>query len=210
MVMYKTSLMYRPNYPFALIGLARASKAQKNYDTAIAYTKQAINVLSEAAFVSLLGDLYELKGDATKAKGIHNDVVNLLEEGQKEESKDAFVKHNVSRELANAYLNAGNLDKALKYAQTDLGMRPENIDANELIAWIYYLKGDYANAKAHADKMLATKTQSADKLYKAGAIYASAGDMGKGTQLMHDALAVNQQIDQKVLSQVKSPVVMSK
>jgi len=209
-MVYKASLVYRPDYPFALIGLARAAKAQKNYDTAIAYTKQAINVLSEAAFVSLLGDLYELKGDAAKAKGIHNDVVNLLEDGQKDEPKNALVKHNVSREMATAYLNAGNLDKALQYANTDLAMRPENIDANELTAWIYYLKGDYANAKTHADKMLATKTQSADKLYKAGAIYAGAGDMGKGTQLMHDALAVNGQIDQKILSQTKNPLVMSK
>ncbi|MCW3121788.1 MAG: tetratricopeptide repeat protein [Flavipsychrobacter sp.] len=209
-LLYRESLVYRPNYPFAMIGMARVGKARKNYDTAIAYTKNAIGVLSEAAFVSLLADLYELKGDAAKAKETRNDVVGLLEEGQKEEPKDAAVKHNVSREMATAYLNAGNLDKALPYAQTDLEMRPENIDANELVAWIYYLKGDYTNAKIHADKMLATNTKNANKLYEAGAIYASAGDMTKGNELMAEATKVSPYIDQRIINQTRSALVMQK
>ena len=209
-LLYRTSLVYRPDYPFALIGLARVEKAKKNYDSALVCTKNAIQVLSEAAFVSLLADIYELKGDVAKAKETRNDVVSLLEEGQKDEPKDALVKHNVSRELATAYLNAGNLDKALQYAQTDLNMRPENIDANNLIAWVYYLKGDYANAKVHADKMLATKTKNANMLYEAGAIYTSAGDASKGSELMHDALAVSPYVDQRIINQSKSSVVASK
>lgn len=209
-ILYRTSLVYRKDYPYALMGMSKVEQSKKNYDAAIAYTKSAIQVLSEAAFVSTLADLYELKGDAEKAKKTHEDVVRLLEEGQSDEASDAPVKHNVSRELAHAYMNAGKLDKALEYAQTDLDMRPENIDANELIAWIYYLKGDAAKAKTHADKMLATKTNNANTLYKAGAIYASAGDLQKGTQLMNDALAVNQYVDQKVISQVKPAVSITK
>ena len=208
-ILYRSSLVYRPDYPFALIGMARVEKAKKNYDGALDYTKKAITARSESAFVSFLADIYELKGDAAKAKETRNDVINLLEDGQKEEPKDALVKHNVSREMATAYLNAGELDKALPYAQTDLTMRPENIDANNLIAWIYYRKGDYANAKVHADKMLATKTQNATMLYEAGAIYAAAGDAGKGTQMMHDALAINRNIDPILISQVKNPVTVS-
>lgn len=208
-LLYATSLSYRPDYPFALIGLAKIEKAKKNYDSAIACTKNAIQVLSEASFVSLLADLYELKGDAAKAKETRNDVVNLLEEGQKDEPKDALVNHNVSREMATAYLNAGNLDKALQYALTDLGMRPENIDANNLAAWIYYKKGDYANAKKHADKMLATQTKNANTLYEAGAIYAGAGDAAKGSDLMHNALTINPYIDQRIINDAKSPVALS-
>jgi len=204
-IIYRTALVYRPNYPFALIGMARVSEAKKDYDAAINYTKSAIQIRSEVAFVSFLADLYELKGDAGKAKDTRNDVVDLLLQGQKDEPADALVKHNVSRELATAYLNAGNLDKALQYAQTDLNMRPANIDANELIAWIYYMKGDYANAKIHADKMLATNTRNTSKLYKAGAIYASAGDVAKGNQYIRNALAVNPYIDQLLINETKSP-----
>jgi len=208
-ILYRTSLVYRPDYPFALTGMARVEKNKKNYDAAIAWTKKAIKARSEAAFVAQLADLYELKGDATDAKETRNDVVDLLEEGQNDEPKDALVKHNVSRELATAYLNAGNLDKALQYAQTDLNMRPENIDANDLIAWIYYLKGDYANAKIHADKMLATKTRNANMLYKAGVIYASAGNMQQGNAMMHDALAINPELDQLIINHSKPALALT-
>ena len=190
-ILYRSSLVYRPDYPFALIGLARVEKAKKDYDAALGYTKKAIQARSDVAFVSLLADIYELKGDAEKAKQTRRDVIDLLQQGQDDEPKDATVKHNVSREMATAYLNAGDADKALQYASTDLSMRPDNIDANELIAWIYYMKHDYANAKIHTDKMLATKTQNAASLYKAGLVYVAAGDAVKGNQMMQDALVIN-------------------
>jgi tetratricopeptide (TPR) repeat protein len=207
-ILYRTSIVYRPDYPFAVIGMARVEKSKKNYDGAIVYTKSAIKILSEAAFVSLLADLYELKGDAAHATETRNDVVNLLEEAQKDEPKDALVKHNVSRELATAYLNAGKLDKALQYAQTDLQMRPNNIDANELMAWIYYRKGDYANAKIHADKMMATKTKNANTLYKAGAIYANSGNVEAGQSMMREAIVVNPNLDPLIIIRSR-PVLAS-
>jgi tetratricopeptide (TPR) repeat protein len=207
---YRSSLVYRPNYPYALIGLARVEKAKKNYDGAIEQTRNAIKVLSEVAFVALLGDLYELKGDAAKAKETKADVIRLLSEGQKSEEKTALVKHNVSREMATANLSAGNLEDALKYANTDLEMRPNNIDANELAAWVYYLKGDYANAKAHAEKMLVTNMKNPASLYKAGAIFASAGDVEKGNKMMAEATAMNPYLDAKIISQTKQPIAANK
>ena len=118
----------------------------------------------------------------------------------------------MSRELGTAYMNAGQLDKALQFANTDLAMRPDNIDANELAAWIYYLKGDYANAKVHADKMLATKTQNGNYLYIAGLIYANSGDTAKGNDLMHQGITVNPFVDQLIINQSKSktPVAFAK
>ena len=207
---YRSSLVYRPDYPYALIGLARVEKAKKNYDAAILQTKNAIRILSEVAFVALLGDLYELKGDATSAKETKADVIRLLSEGQKNEEKTALVKHNVSREMAMANLSAGNLDDALKYANTDLEMRPDNIDANELAAWIYYLKGDYTNARIHAEKMLVTNAKNPTSLYKAGAIFAGAGDTEKGNKLMSEAIAINPYIDAKIISQCRQPIAANK
>lgn len=202
-LIYRTSLVYRPNYAYAEMGLARVEKARKNYDSAIAHTKAAITIMSEAAFVAFLGDLYELKGDNAKAAEVRGDVVKLMEEGEKEQAKDAQVKHNVNREMAMAYLDAKQLDKALQYAQNDLNMRPDNIDANELVAWIYYTKGDFANAKTHADKMLVTKTKNPNTLFKAGAIYAKSGDVAKGNELMQQSKALNPYTDPKVSQESK-------
>jgi Tfp pilus assembly protein PilF len=158
--------------------------------------------MREVAFVACLGDLYELKGDSVKAKEVRNDVVGLLEEGQKNQDKEA-VKHNANREMAIAYLNVHNMDKALRYANTDLAMRPDNIDANELVAWIYYLKGDYTNAKVYADKMLKTNVKNTVTLYKAAVIYTAAGDKAKGDEMMQACAAISPYTDQKIVNQVK-------
>lgn len=207
---YRTSLTYRPDYPFAMIGLARVEKAKKNYDAAIELTKNTIKIRSEVAFVSLLGDLYALKGDATKAKETRADVVDLLNDAQKEEKEDALVKRNANRELANAYLSSNKIDEALKYANNDLVMRPENIDANELAAWIYYLKNDNTNAKLHADKMMLTNCKNAEKLYKAGVIYAAAGENEKGQKLIAEAMATSPYVDQEVINHTRQAVALNK
>jgi tetratricopeptide (TPR) repeat protein len=197
---YQSSLYYRPGYPFALMGMAKALAAKRLYDSAIGYTRQAIKVRSEAAFVSYLGDLYELKGDSADAKDARNTVVDQLEANKKNEPADAGVKHNANRELAMAYMNAGKMDKAMEYAINDLQMRPDNIDANELVAWLYYLKGDYTNAKVHADKMLATNVKNATTLYKAAIIYGAAGDATKCKQLKQAALAISPYIDPRIIN----------
>lgn len=199
-MIYQASLSYRQGYPYATIGLAKVARAEKKYDEAIEHTKNAIRTLSEASFVGYMGELYELKGDKDKAKEVADDVVDLLQEAQKEETEETLSKHNANRELATAYMNAGDLDKALEFAKNDLQMRPENIDANELAAWIYYLKKDYPNAKMHTDKMMRTNAKNSNSMYKAGLIYTAAGDAAKGTQLKQDALKLNPHIDAKILN----------
>lgn len=202
-LIYRTSLVYRPSYPYALIGLAKVEKLKKDYNSAITHTKEAIQSLPDAAFIASLADLYELQGNAEKAKEVRNEVVSLIEEGQNNESGKSLAKHNVSRELATAYMHAGNLDKALQCAKKDLEMRPSNIDANDLVAWIYYLKADYASAKQHIDKAMATNIKSAELLYKASTIYAAAGAKDKGNELMQAANATNPYINESFGNQAK-------
>lgn len=192
---YKTALANRPEYPYAEIGLAKVAKAKGKYDEAIQHTETAIRTISLPAFVDQLSDLYELKGDTKKAAEIRKDIVDLLQAAQKEEPKDVPVKHHAARELAMAYLKNNELDPALDQALTDLKMRPDNIDANELVAWIYFLKADYGNASLHADKMLATHVKNANTLYKAGLIYTKAGNTAKGNQLMADAKKTSPYLD---------------
>ena len=199
---YRTALMYRPGYPYAQIGLAKVQKSQKNYDSAIALTREAINTMSQPAFVLMLADLYELKNDKAKAAEIRGDVINLLEEGEKEQANSP-IKHNASREMAMAYMDTKQNEKALQYALKDLTMRPDNIDANELVAWLYYLDGDYANAKTYAAKTLRTNTKNATTLYKAGMVYATAGDAAKGNELMQQAREISPFIDQRILLAAK-------
>lgn len=196
---YTMALQARPEFPNAEIGLSKVEKANKNYDAAIKHTENAIRLVSEASYVAQLGELYDLKGDNKKGKEINNDVVKLLEDGE-ENQENVAIKHNSNRELAFAYLNVKDYKKALRFAQDDLKLRPNNIDANELVAWINYLKGDYAAAKSHADKMLLTNTKNANTLYKASLIYAKAGDATKATELKQQSGATSPYIDPSVLT----------
>lgn len=199
-VYYKQALLRRPGYVYAEMGLARVEKVRKNYDAAITHCENAIRTISESAFISAMGDIYLLKGDEKKSGEVYDDVLRLLEQSEKEQNKsESRIKHNGARELATANMKAGKLNEALQYAQTDLSMRPDNIDANELIAWIYYLQGNYAEAKVHADKMLSTNTKNANTLYKAGLIYSKAGDIAKGNALMTEARSISPYIDELII-----------
>jgi tetratricopeptide (TPR) repeat protein len=208
-IIYRSSLVYRPSYPYALIGMAKVAKVKKDYASAMAYTRQAIATLSDQAFVSLLADIYELQGDEAKATEVRNDVVTLLEESKNKDA-GALATHNVNRELATAYLHAGKLDKALTYAAKDLEMRPNNIDANELTAWIYYMKGDYANARKHIDKAFVTNIKNAETLYKAAAIYGKSGLQAKSNDLMQTAVAINPFIGEYFANQAKYKTAITK
>jgi len=199
-LMYESALFHRPNYPYAEIGLAKLARAQKQYDTAIEHCEKAIRNLSESSFVTLLGNLHQLKGDITKATEINNDVLKLLKDGEKENEKESLAKHNGNRELSEGYLHANQLKEALVYAQKDLSMRPKNIDANELVSWIYFLQKDYANARKHIESSLITNVNNANTLYKAYLIFDATSDEIKAKEYKTRALAINTEIDAQILN----------
>ena len=196
-ILYKMSLVYRTNYPYAQMGMAKVAKTRKQYDSAIVHIEKDIKVMSDPSFIAALADIYELKGEQVKAMTIRKDVLKGIKEGLDEE-KENELKHNANRELAQAYLNTGDIQSAYKYAKADIEMRPNNIDANELMAWILFLKKDYANAKNYAGKMLLKNTQNANSIYKAAAIYAAAGEVSKAAMLKKQALQLSPYIDTQV------------
>jgi tetratricopeptide (TPR) repeat protein len=92
-------------------------------------------------------------------------------------------------------LNVKEYDKALEYANMDYRMRPNNIDANDLMAWVYYKKKNYSEAKKYSDIVFQTKIKNADMLYKSGLIYAAAGDATTSARLKKEAISVSPYID---------------
>ena len=196
--LYQQSLSFRPDYPHAEMGLARVDKLNKNYPSAIVHAKKAITQMSEAAFVSFLGELYELNGEQDKADKVFSDVIKLLAEAQNKPVV-GNISHNAAREFAMAYMDAKQYDKALEYAKKDYDIRPDNIDANDLMAWINYKKGDYKSAMVYSDKVFTTKIKSADMLYKASLINSKAGNSAKAEELKKEALAISKYIDPKIM-----------
>jgi tetratricopeptide (TPR) repeat protein len=180
--------------------MARADKVQKNYESAINHARTAVKALPESSFIAFLADLYELSGDSKKASGMRADVKRLLQEAADKEPRNALVKHNSARELASAYLATKEYDMALQYAKQDYEMRPENIDANELMAWLNYLRGDLRIAKGYAEKTLITNIKNATLLYKDGHIFSATGNTTLGDSLKKEALSIMPYIDPRIIA----------
>jgi tetratricopeptide (TPR) repeat protein len=175
-LMYQTALAYRPNYVNALIGLAKIDEAANRLDSAIAKTEQAIGILSESSFVSYLGQLHAKNNNAKEANTINAEVVRLLETTEKENQAEKVIPHNGNRELAQAYLQNNQLDKAYSYAKKDLILRPDNIDANALLAEICFKADKITEAQQYANKAFVTGKKHRPTLEVLMAIYATAND----------------------------------
>jgi tetratricopeptide (TPR) repeat protein len=104
------------------------------------------------------------------------------------------IGHYADRELAYAYLKVDNYDKALEHALAEYNRRPDNIDVNETVAWVYYSKGDYAKALPYAAVALKTGSKNPTLLCRTGLIYSKAGDKAQAKKLLQQALVNNANI----------------
>lgn len=188
-ICFETADELRTNYAYAKAGLGRLAMANGDYDKAETYTKNAIAIISDVAFNEQLADIYALNGQKDKSEELNDQILTALQRNAQTKSSTYKYPHNASRELATAYLRAGNLGKAEKYATEDLEMRPSNIDANALIAWISYKDGDKQTALQYLKKAQSTGNNDPEYLYKAGTIYKSAGNTEQGSVLLQKAIS---------------------
>ncbi len=173
--LYKISLAMRPNYAYAITGLARVALYAKDYKTAIKYFEQADAIVNDNGIKAELVDVYKAAGETQKADESAKKVIDELNKDAKPNSNDEALGHYGDRELAYAYLKVNNTDKALEHAMLEYNRRPNNIDVNETVAWVYYCKGDYSKALPFIKTALKTNSKNPVLLSRAGLIYLKAG-----------------------------------
>jgi tetratricopeptide (TPR) repeat protein len=189
-VQYTTSLEERPGYAPALAGLGRLAATEGRYPEAIQYYQQADSLLIDYTFKDELIDLYRLTGDTKKADALSKAMVQTMSAAAEAAKDDESIGHYADKELAYAYLKAGNMDKALEHALAEYNRRPNNIDVNETVAWVYYKQGNYAEALPYLEKALKTNSKNPELLCRAGLIV-SKTDKPKGKQLLQEGLKNN-------------------
>ena len=192
---YTTALQVRPDYAYAIAGLARIASANKDYNKAINFYLQADSLVLDNSFKEELVDLYQLSGQKDKAAAAANSVIESLTKDAEKGNSDESIGHYGDRELAAAYLKINNYDKALEHALTEYNRRPENIDVNETLAWVYYKKADYANALKYITVAQKTKCKNPVLLSRAGLINYKSGDKPAAKILLQQALANNPNIN---------------
>ena len=200
-IQYKTALLERPEYPFALAGLGRVEKMKKNYKDAAKLFEKAKTLIIEYSFSDELTDLYRLNNEPEKAKKSAGDVIQMLSPISTVDEGTSGHGHYADKELAYAYLKIPDVESALKHALLEYERRPENIDVCETLAWARYQKGEYAEASKLIDKALRTNCRNPVLLCHAGLIKLKAGDLQQGQDLLRKVLSVNACIDPDLLKE---------
>jgi len=188
---YTIALNNRPGYPHALAGLARIAIEEKKYNKAIDLYKKADSVITDFAIKEELAQAYLLNGEKEEADRLSNLIVDeMIKAAQKNKSTDTSG-HYSDREIAYAYINTNNYDKALEHAVIEYNRRPENIDVNETVAWVYYNKGNAEKAIKYIKEALKTNCKNPVLLCRAGLIYAKGGDKALAKTILQEGLKNN-------------------
>lgn len=199
--LYNTSLALRPDYAYALAGLARVAKANKDYIKAISFFEKADGLIMDNSMKEDLVDLYKLTGNTNKANETTKALIASLTSDASQANIDEAVGHYADRELAYAYLQTNEKDKALDHALLEYNRRPNNIDVNETLAWVYYSKGEYGKAKEYIKTALKTNSKNPILLSRAGLIFFKSGDKQMAMVMLNQANLSKSYIDPLLLNQ---------
>lgn len=188
---YVTANHNRPNYPYAIAGLAGLAIAKKDYSKALQLYQQADSLLSDHTFKEGMIEVYTLTGEEEKARLTAADILNYMQQFAESKEKQNETEQNETHELAHAYMGVGNFDQALDYALMEYKSRPDNIEVNETAAIVYYRKGNCTKALEHIKTAMKTNCNNPELLCHAGLIYAKAGDITTAKKLLVQALKNN-------------------
>jgi tetratricopeptide (TPR) repeat protein len=201
---YTIALQNRQDYPYALAGLARVAVESKDYLKAIDLYRRADSLSSDYSFREALVEVYRLAGDGQRSLLVANGIIDEMEKAVKRMAKGDSSGHYADKEMAYAYLAVNNYDKALQHAFLEYNRRPNNIDANETVAWAYFNKGDYAKAALYIKASLQTNCKNPTLLCHAALIYAKAGDATSAKNYLKQALTNNPNISAELIAEAKN------
>jgi tetratricopeptide (TPR) repeat protein len=201
-ILYEAALHFRPRYAAAQEGLARLAMYRKDYKTAILYADSAATGMNDPLYLAQLATVYQLAGNGAKAADAVQAALRSVKDEEGEIPQDMNPKPNYAREYALIYRAGRNIPKALGYAKEDQQLRPENAQANALLAWLLYLNGEAKSAAPLIQKSLATGWKNPEILMQASWIYRGAGDAAKSEALRQESLKLNPMADPVIDAEV--------
>jgi tetratricopeptide (TPR) repeat protein len=168
---YQQSLALRPDYAYALAGLGRLAMKNGRYTEGSSFFEKAASQTSDFAFQESMIDCLE-KIDPKKAQDAAQKLISELQRHTTDEKAAAEKGHYADKELAYIYLKLGDTKMALEHATREWLRRPENIEVNECLAWVYFKNNDIAQAKMYMDRALKTNSKDPILLERAAMIAA--------------------------------------
>jgi tetratricopeptide (TPR) repeat protein len=188
---FQAALEVRPDFPAALVGLARLDAADGRLDDAIAGLDTAIAAVPAPDWLARRSDLLERRaapGDADAAAADRATIEVIASLAGKAGSV-------YDRGLV-LYLADHGLDpeRAVRLARDELAVRPD-VYGYDALAWALVNAGDAAAADAQMRSALAAGTQDARLWYHAGVIAAALGRTDEARTNLERALALGPALD---------------
>ena len=191
---FKGILEERPDYAYAMSGLAQVKRAQGKMQDAVDLLSKASQITPEHVFVEQLADVYLSSGQKESARGVATIAMEMFNQHEK-------GGWNINREYAMFCVNHGmNLEDALQRAKKEYGARPNNIDVLETYAWTLYKNGKAVDAVPLIEKAMRLNTKNFMLAYHAGKIYAAAGMQDKAQTYFNRAKNENRFVETLVVN----------
>jgi tetratricopeptide (TPR) repeat protein len=201
-LIYQAANTARANYAPALAGLARVEAAKKNYASAIKLFEQAQSLTKDKVYAEDLASLYRLNGDISKSNALVQESIKEILPAKNNKQKGSHG-HYADKELAMLYLTLNDTSRALLHARLEYERRPDNIEVNDLMAWIQYKSGHVKQAAFYANKALKTGSKNPELLCRTGIIFFQAGEQQRGASLIYDAVSSNPFLPTQLLAEAK-------
>jgi tetratricopeptide (TPR) repeat protein len=186
---FKGILEERPEYAYAMSGLAQVRLARGESKEAVDLITKAYQLVPEHLFVEQLADIYQSTGQTQSAEGVAKIVLRAYEQHE----TDGW---NINREYAMFCANHEiNLPEALARAKKEFDLRPDNIDVLDTYAWTLLRNGRGAEAVPLIERAMRLHTRNSMMHYHAGMIYAAAGMQDRARLYFDQARTENRYVD---------------
>jgi len=182
--LYRGILEERPNYAYALAGLAQVQAARGQREQAITTLKQAYRETPDHGFLEQLAVLYREQGDAAKAE----EMIAMVLENFRQHERQGW---NVDLEFARFCLEHDlRREEALERARREYQRRPTHLEVQATYAWALHLSGKTAQALPMMEQALRLRTPRPDFYFRAGVMAACLGQNEKAKRYFASALAL--------------------
>lgn len=181
---YTEALQAYPNYLHAYAGMGQVRWAQGRTDEAIEYYKQAVATVPLPQYLTALGDLYTVSGDAAAAKEQYDLVLYIFQ---------VFDAGGVNVDIEKAaFLADHNMDTASAVTLAERAAEGRHdVQTLDTLAWTYYRAGRYSEAEAAMQKAMRLGTQNAVFYFHLGMIQQALGKTAESTASIEKSLSLN-------------------
>ncbi len=169
---FEQALKNKPDFPDALIGLAKHSITEKNIDAATRFSEQAVTKNPQNTDVLLFkGDLLRAQGKIEPALAAYDQVINLQPDNNSAHINKAFLE-----------INTGKFDVAKADIDAARKTSPNNLTIIYAQALLDFRQGKHAAALESLQKVLRVAPEHMPSVLLAGAVQLALGSLPQAEQ----------------------------